>query len=114
MSSALFAAFPETEGRIPWIPLGTFPTRVHRLARLGADTGARELWMKRDDESGRSYGGNKVRKLEFLLADAKAKGATRLLTIGGVGSNLAVAAAIYGRAQGFEVHASAVPPEMTD
>jgi D-cysteine desulfhydrase len=112
--AALFAAYPEIEARIPVLRLGTFPTRVHRLGRLGADTGARELWIKRDDESGETYGGNKVRKLELLLADARAKGATRLELVGGLGSNLMVAAALYGRPLGFEVHASAVTHDMTD
>jgi D-cysteine desulfhydrase len=114
MSSPLLRAYPEIQGKLPWIPLGSFPTRVHRLERLGADTGARELWVKRDDESGEAYGGNKVRKLEHLLADARERGASRLVTVGGLGSNFMVAAAIYGRAQGFSVHAEAATHEMTD
>jgi D-cysteine desulfhydrase len=112
MESPLFAAFPALEGQVPWIPLGRFPTRVHRLARLGADTGARELWVKRDDESGERYGGNKVRKLEHLLADARARGATSVHTVGGVGSNLTVATAIYARELGFKVRATVVPHEL--
>lgn len=112
MSSPLFGAFPMLEGRVPHVPLGRFPTRVQRLARLGNDTGARELWVKRDDESGGAYGGNKVRKLEHLLAEAKAQGATRLETVGGVGSNLTVALALYGRPMGMSVHATAVPHEL--
>jgi len=114
MSSPLFQAFPSLEGQIPWIPLGRFPTRVHRLARLGADTGARDLWIKRDDESGEPYGGNKVRKLEHLLADAQKHGATKLCTVGGLGSNLAVAAGVYGPMFGMKVSATAVPHEMDE
>lgn len=114
MSSPLFRAFPKLEGQIPWTPLGRWPTRAHRLARLGADTGARELWIKRDDESGLSYGGNKVRKLEHVLADAKAQGASRLCTVGGVGSHLAVAAGIYGPSLGMEVTATVVSHDMDD
>ena len=114
MSSPLFHAFPKLEGQIPWTPLGRFPTRIHRLARLGADTGARELWIKRDDESGLPYGGNKVRKLEHVLADAKGQGATRLCTVGGVGSHLSVAAGIFAPAFGMEVVATVVSHEMDD
>jgi D-cysteine desulfhydrase len=114
MSTPLFAAFPEIADAIPWTPLGRFPTRVQRLERLGADTGARELWIKREDESGEVYGGNKVRKLEHLLADARARGSRRLYTLGGLGSNFALATAIYGRAAGFEVHAQAIPQPMDE
>jgi D-cysteine desulfhydrase len=114
MPSPLFEAFPEVAGHIPWISLGRYPTRVHRLERLGADTGARELWIKRDDECGELYGGNKVRKLEHILADAREQGAHQLRTLGGLGSHFTLATALYGRAQGFEVHAQAVPHEMDE
>jgi CubicO group peptidase (beta-lactamase class C family) len=59
---------------VPRVSLGTFPTPVERLSVPGA---AQEVWVKRDDRSGQSYGGNKIRKLEFLLADARARGAGR-------------------------------------
>jgi 1-aminocyclopropane-1-carboxylate deaminase len=62
---------------------------VHRLPRLEAELGGRvELWAKRDDcNSGLAYGGNKVRKLEYLAADALATGCDTLVSIGGVQSN---------------------------
>ena len=59
--------------------------------------------MKRDDLVSPIYGGNKVRRFEFLLADAKARGAKRLVTVGGVASTQAMATALFGRELGFPV-----------
>jgi 1-aminocyclopropane-1-carboxylate deaminase/D-cysteine desulfhydrase-like pyridoxal-dependent ACC family enzyme len=107
----LYAAFPDLRGRVPWMPLGRFPTRVERVRGLAPD--GVELWVKRDDESGVEYGGNKVRKLEFLLAEARASGATRLCTLGGIGSHHVLATAIYGAREGFEVEAVVFPQPLT-
>lgn len=104
---ALFRAFPELATRIPWLPLGRFPTRVQRVTGLLPPSV--ELWIKRDDESGVAYGGNKVRKLEFLLADARARGRRRLATMGGIGSHHVLATAVYGRQEGFAVDAVVFP-----
>jgi len=73
----------------PYVPLLFGPSPVHRLPRLEAELGGRvELWAKRDDcNSGLAYGGNKVRKLEYLAADALATGCDTLVSIGGVQSN---------------------------
>jgi 1-aminocyclopropane-1-carboxylate deaminase len=71
------------------IPLTFGPSPVHRLERLGEHLGGEvEIWAKRDDcNSGLAYGGNKVRKLEYLVADALASGCDTLVSIGGVQSN---------------------------
>jgi 1-aminocyclopropane-1-carboxylate deaminase len=71
------------------VPLLFGPSPVHRLERLSAELGGRvEIWAKRDDcNSGLAYGGNKVRKLEYLAADALARGSDTLVSIGGVQSN---------------------------
>jgi len=64
------------------------PSPVHRLERLTKHLGGASLWAKRDDvNSGLAYGGNKTRKLEYLVADALAKGCDTLVSIGGVQSN---------------------------
>jgi D-cysteine desulfhydrase len=76
--------------------------------RLGAHLGL-DLFFKRDDLSGALYGGGKTRKLEFFLADARAKGAKRIVTFGGVGSNQAVATALFGASLGFQVKLSLAP-----
>jgi 1-aminocyclopropane-1-carboxylate deaminase len=72
----------------PREPLLFGPSPVHPLDRLTAHLGAARLWAKRDDcNSGLAYGGNKTRKLEYLVADALAKGCDTLVSIGGVQSN---------------------------
>jgi 1-aminocyclopropane-1-carboxylate deaminase len=64
------------------------PSPIHPLERLSAHLGGARLWAKRDDcNSGLAYGGNKTRKLEYLVADAVAKGCDTLVSIGGVQSN---------------------------
>ncbi|HZC14763.1 MAG TPA: pyridoxal-phosphate dependent enzyme, partial [Thermoleophilaceae bacterium] len=69
-------------------PLMFGPSPIHRLERLSAHLGGAELWAKRDDcNSGLAYGGNKTRKLEYLVADALAQGCDTLVSIGGVQSN---------------------------
>jgi D-cysteine desulfhydrase len=87
--------------------IGRYPTPVARLAELSSE--ASELWVKRDDQSGPAYGGNKVRKLEHLLAEARRCGARRLLTVGAAGSHHVLACTVYGRRAGFEVAALLIP-----
>ncbi len=61
---------------------------MHQLERLSRHLGGATLWAKREDcNSGLAYGGNKTRKLEYLVPDALAQGATHLVSIGGVQSN---------------------------
>ncbi|GAA1611944.1 1-aminocyclopropane-1-carboxylate deaminase [Actinoplanes couchii] len=72
----------------PRHPLLFGPSPVHRLDRLTRHLGGAEIWAKREDvNSGIAYGGNKTRKLEYLVADALARGADTLVSIGGVQSN---------------------------
>src|SRR5438270_9472943 len=69
-------------------PLLFGPSPVHPLERLSAHLGGAPAWAKREDcNSGIAYGGNKTRKLEYLVADALAKGCDTLVSIGGVQSN---------------------------
>src|SRR4051794_40674755 len=69
-------------------PLMFGPSPIHRLGRLTEHLGGAEIWAKRDDcNSGLAYGGNKTRKLEYLVADAIAQGCDTLVSIGGVQSN---------------------------
>ncbi|HWS34482.1 MAG TPA: 1-aminocyclopropane-1-carboxylate deaminase [Actinoplanes sp.] len=72
----------------PRHPLLFGPSPVHRLDRLTRHLGGAAIWAKREDvNSGIAYGGNKTRKLEYLVADALAEGADTLVSIGGVQSN---------------------------
>lgn len=73
--------------KIPRIRLGRLPTPLERVDNLSKAVGVSHLYFKRDDLTGIGYGGNKIRKLEFLLADAVSKGADTIITTGGVHSN---------------------------
>ena len=100
----LFQKYPHLSKQVAWLPLGQFPTPVRRLVNLERALGFDSLWIKRDDLSGPLGGGNKVRKLEYLLADAEQKGCDTLFAVGPKGSNHVCATAIYGKAAGFCVH----------
>ncbi len=100
----LFDAFPSLAGALPWLPLARTPTTVEPLpAPVSAQ--AAGLWMKRDDQISPIYGGNKVRRYEFLLAAARAAGARTLVTAGGLASTQVMATTLFGRALGFAVRA---------
>jgi D-cysteine desulfhydrase len=88
---ALFDRFPALAGRIPWVRLETSPSPVQRLEHLGHGN----LWIKREDILSTVYGGNKVRKLEFVLADAIEKRRNRVVTLGALGTNHGLATAIF-------------------
>ena len=72
----------------PRYPLLFGPSPLHPLARLSANLGGPQIWAKREDcNSGLAFGGNKTRKLEYLVPDALAQGADTLVSIGGIQSN---------------------------
>jgi 1-aminocyclopropane-1-carboxylate deaminase/D-cysteine desulfhydrase-like pyridoxal-dependent ACC family enzyme len=98
--------------RIAHVPLIDGPTPIERLAHVSEELGA-DVWVKRDDRSSGRYGGNKVRKLEWLLAAARAKDADTLVTFGGIGSHFVVACQAHGAALGFETHAVLFPQART-
>lgn len=86
--------------KLPRLRIAHLPTPVERLPRLSEALGGPALLVKRDDQTGLAFGGNKTRKLEFLVADAQRQGARTLITAGAVQSNhcrqTAAAAARYG------------------
>lgn len=112
-ANPLFRAFPHAADRIPWTLLGDWPTPVERMRQV-PDEFQGELWLKRDDRSSPIYGGNKVRKLEYLLADARRRGAGRVITTGVVGSHHALATCVHGRRLGLPVTLVVFPQPMTD
>ncbi len=77
----------EAIDRLPRVRLANLPTPLHELPRLSAELGGPRLLIKRDDLTGLATGGNKTRKLEFLVADAVEQGADTLITAGGPQSN---------------------------
>ena len=94
------AALPATR-----IPLALLPTPLHRWRLGGLVPEGVELYIKRDDLTGAAeLSGNKVRKLEFLLAEARAAGADCVVTLGGIQSNPARATAAAARIAGLDAH----------
>jgi D-cysteine desulfhydrase family pyridoxal phosphate-dependent enzyme len=90
------------------IPLATLPTPLHELSRLrealGGASKAPRIFAKRDDLTGLALGGNKARKLEFLVADAIKQGANVLITTGATQSNHARMTAAAARMAGLDCH----------
>ncbi len=97
----LFDRFPRLAEALPYVPLGNFPTPVERCDTFGVALGHDAIYIKRDDVSGEPYGGNKVRKLEFLLGKAMRDKRREVLTFGYAGSNHCLATAIYARELGL-------------
>ncbi len=89
------------------------PTPVDPAPELARHLGVGALWIKRDDVTAGLYGGNKVRKLEFLLADARARGAERVVTVGAIGSHHVLATALHGARLGLAVDAVLSPQPPT-
>lgn len=98
----LFSELPGLRS-LPFVPLAHVPTPVEPMDAARTYLGRGGVWMKRDDLASPLYGGNKVRRYEYVLADALAKGKTRIVTAGGVASTQAMATALFGRALGMKV-----------
>lgn len=98
---------PKALAAMPRLPLCRLPTPIQRMQRVEAALGltdGTELYIKRDDLTGLAFGGNKGRKLEFVLAEAQRVGADTVLTSGGLQSNHARQTAIAARALGMTPH----------
>jgi D-cysteine desulfhydrase len=93
------------------LQLGRYPTPVMHVASLSRPGCA--LWIKRDDLTHEVYGGNKVRKLEVLLAEAIARRVKRVVTVGAVGSHHVLATTYFGGLAGLGVEAILVPQPST-
>jgi D-cysteine desulfhydrase len=111
---ALERRFPGFTERLPRYRLTDLPTPVHRLARLGVEGGIPDLWVKRDDASGRLYGGNKPRKLEWLLGDARRRGRRSVMTFGGIGTHHGLATAVCARQAGLRTILVLLPQPVSD
>ena len=82
--------------------IATLPTPLEFLPRLTARLGGPRIYIKRDDLTGLAFGGNKTRKLEYLIADAKEKGVTHFITEGGAQSNHVRQSAAAARLAGMQ------------
>ena len=109
----LFEVFPALKQHLPWTPLVDAPTPVQPLKQISARLD-REVWIKRDDKTSPLYGGNKARKLEFILGEALSQGRKTLVTGGGLGTNHGLATAIFGKKLNFRVMLGLFYQPVTD
>ena len=105
----LHERFPELRETLPHVALGEGPTPVRPLAGLGDG-----LWLKDEGPYGSMWGGNKVRKLEWVLPDAKRRGRRTILTFGALGTNHGLATALYARDQGLRCAIALVDQPLDD
>jgi D-cysteine desulfhydrase len=108
---ALLRRYPSLAA-LPRAPFLTSPTPVEPLALAGVPQGS--CWVKRDDVSSSLYGGNKPRKLEFVIGAALARGRERLVTTGGVGTHHGLATTILGRSRGLATTVVVVPQPLDE
>ncbi len=101
MTDFLGKAYPVLAARLRKMSFADLPTPVSRHA-LDNVAGDRTVFVKHDDRSSVLYGGNKIRKLEYIFQRARDRGAKRVATFGAVGSNHALATATYAKELGFE------------
>jgi D-cysteine desulfhydrase len=101
--------FPLLMRSLAPLPLATLPTPVKHISNLG-----KNLYLKQDNLTSPLYGGNKTRKLEFLLSEAKRKGVNTVVTMGGIGSNHLLATALHAQAQGIRTVGVVFPQPETE
>ena len=116
VSFPLVELFPKLSQRVAHVALGAFPTPVESLQPLARELGAADsdAWIKRDDISSQVYGGNKVRTLELLLAQARARGHAGVLATGAFGSNHALATALHAPRVGLKASALLFPQPVSE
>ena len=90
--------------RFPRRFIAHLPTPLERMERLSRELNGPEIWIKRDDCTGLSTGGNKTRKLEFLMAEAELEGAEMVMTQGATQSNHARQTAAFAAKMGMDCH----------
>jgi 1-aminocyclopropane-1-carboxylate deaminase/D-cysteine desulfhydrase-like pyridoxal-dependent ACC family enzyme len=100
MTDGIGMLFPRLAEQLPKIVIADLPTPLEELA-FSSTTAPASILVKRDDLSGELYGGNKVRKLEYILQRARQRKARRIATFGTVASNHALATSIYARQLGL-------------
>ena len=111
---ALVRRHPALRDGLPRHPLCVLPTPVAPLPRVARLRALGPLWVKRDDLSSPLYGGNKPRKLEWLLGAARARGRRAVITFGGIGTHHGLATAICARDAGLRTVLVLLPQPVTE
>lgn len=105
--------YPTLRSTLPQVRLGRAPTPVRGLPDVAA--GSAEVWVKEEGTFGDGpWGGNKVRKLEWLLPDVHRRGRSTMFTVGGLGTHWGLAAALYGREHGLHTALALVDQPIDD
>lgn len=105
----LHERFPELRERLPFVRLGEAPSPVRRV-----EVGDAELWVKDEGSYGGPWGGNKVRKLEWVLPDVRRRRRQTVLTFGALGTNHGLATALYAREVGLRATLALVDQPVDD
>jgi D-cysteine desulfhydrase len=113
VSALLHDRFPPLRDTIPHVRLGRPPSPVRQLAALAPGAGA-EIWLKDDGAYGAPHGGNKVRKLEWILPDVEARGRRTIVTVGGLATNHGLATAVWGARRGLRTALALVDQPLDD
>jgi len=98
----LFQAYPRLAGAVPWLPIGNWPTPVTDARHFAELKALKAFYIKREDHTHAECGGNKARGLEFLLADARRRGAKTIVTVGAAGSHHVWRTAWHARRLGMD------------
>lgn len=113
--SLIHERYPQTRATLPRVELLQTPTPVRELKALSEHAGGQHsLWLKDDSQSGPLWGGNKPRKLEWVLGDAQARGFRTILTFGALGTNHGLATALYARRHGIRTVLALVDQPVDD
>ncbi|MHA1804183.1 MAG: 1-aminocyclopropane-1-carboxylate deaminase/D-cysteine desulfhydrase [Promethearchaeota archaeon] len=112
----LYKKFPNLKGKVPFIPLiPNAPTPVERLTNLEKHLNLKEekIFIKRDDKVSDVYGGNKLRKFEFIFGKILKEKKKGVITLGGIGTNQGLACAITTQQLGLKCHLFLAPQPVT-
>ena len=110
----IFQQFPGLKDKLPYVSLCQLPTPVKKLDKLGQAIGVEHLYIKQDGLTAQPFGGNKIRKLEFLLGEALEQGAREVMTFGWAGSNHALATAVSANKIGLTGISMLMPQHSAD
>lgn len=95
MPPLLFSSYPKLRNHIPYVSLADLPTSISKLEIRSKNSTINDIYIKRDDLTHKEYGGNKVRKLEFIIGEALSQNKTEIITFGATGTNHGVATALF-------------------
>ncbi len=114
MVPLIFEKYPQLANKIKWLSIVNSPTPLQELKNISTYFKLSNLWIKRDDISAIPYGGNKPRKLEFVLPDVVANKCKIIITTGGIGSNHCLATTIYAKRENIKTMLMLFPQQITE